>query len=103
LADIGRIRADIALVPIGGTYTMDPFAAANAVKEMRPKYAIPMHYNTTERHRAGRRRVYQRLGQPDQAHRAQAGPRRRSFPERPQTSLNLDLPILSINSRGVSA
>ncbi len=47
--DMGSIRCDIALMPIGGTYTMDPFAAANACKEMRPKYVVPMHYNTTER------------------------------------------------------
>ncbi len=47
--DMNRIRPDVALLPIGGTYTMDPFAAANVCKEMRPKYAVPMHYNTTER------------------------------------------------------
>lgn len=47
--DMGRIKCDVAIVPIGGSYTMDPFAAANVVKEMRPKYAIPMHYNTYER------------------------------------------------------
>ena len=43
------VGADIAILPIGGTYTMDPFAAANVCKEMRPKYTIPMQYNTTER------------------------------------------------------
>lgn len=47
--DMARTKCDIALVPIGGTYTMDPFAASSIVKEMRPKYAIPMHFNTTER------------------------------------------------------
>jgi len=47
--DMARIKCDVALLPIGGTYTMDPFAANNVCKEMRPKYAIPMHYNTCER------------------------------------------------------
>ena len=47
--DMARIKCDVALLPIGGTYTMDPFAANNVCKEMRPKYVIPMHYNTCER------------------------------------------------------
>jgi L-ascorbate metabolism protein UlaG (beta-lactamase superfamily) len=33
------------LVPIGGTYTMDMEEAKNAVLAMKPKIAIPMHYN----------------------------------------------------------
>jgi len=37
---------DVALLPIGGFYTMDPVQAALAVKLIRPKYAIPMHYDT---------------------------------------------------------
>ena len=40
-----RYRPDLALVPIGGNFTMDPADAAWAVKEMlRPKAVIPMHY-----------------------------------------------------------
>ncbi|MEM4633525.1 MAG: MBL fold metallo-hydrolase [Candidatus Anstonellaceae archaeon] len=45
-SDMGLIRCDVALVPIGGGSMMDPFAANSAVKEMRPKVAIPMCYNT---------------------------------------------------------
>ncbi|MBI2165924.1 MAG: MBL fold metallo-hydrolase [Chloroflexi bacterium] len=38
-------KVDIALVPIGGTYTMDEKEAAEAVREwIKPKWAIPMHY-----------------------------------------------------------
>lgn len=37
---------DIAMVPIGGTYTMTAEEAANAVNQFRPKTAIPMHYGT---------------------------------------------------------
>jgi L-ascorbate metabolism protein UlaG (beta-lactamase superfamily) len=47
--DMGRIKCDVAMVPIGGGSTMDPFAANSIVKEMRPKVAIPMRYNTYER------------------------------------------------------
>ena len=35
---------DVALLPIGGTYTMDEQQAAEAVKDIRPKVAVPMHY-----------------------------------------------------------
>jgi L-ascorbate metabolism protein UlaG (beta-lactamase superfamily) len=48
--DMNRISADVALVPAGGSYTMDTFAAATACNEMQGlKFAIPMHYNTNER------------------------------------------------------
>lgn len=35
---------DVALVPIGGVFTMDAAQAAEAVKLLRPKKVIPMHY-----------------------------------------------------------
>ncbi|MEM5829526.1 MAG: MBL fold metallo-hydrolase [Candidatus Aenigmatarchaeota archaeon] len=35
---------EIALVPIGGTYTMDAEEAAKAVNYFKPKVAVPMHY-----------------------------------------------------------
>jgi L-ascorbate metabolism protein UlaG (beta-lactamase superfamily) len=37
---------DVVFVPIGGHYTMGPKEAALAVKVLRPKIAIPMHYAT---------------------------------------------------------
>ena len=42
MASLGTI--DVALLPIGGTYTMDEKEAAAAVKDIRPKVAVPMHY-----------------------------------------------------------
>ena len=40
-----RYQPDLALVPIGGNFTMDPADAAYAVRELiRPKAVIPMHY-----------------------------------------------------------
>ncbi|WP_321420775.1 metal-dependent hydrolase [uncultured Methanomethylovorans sp.] len=44
---IGDIyKPDVALLPIGGRYTMDPEDAARAVAMICPRIAIPMHYNT---------------------------------------------------------
>ncbi len=38
------VQCDIALIPVGGTYTMDTKAAAELVNEMQPSVAIPVHY-----------------------------------------------------------
>jgi len=35
---------DVALLPIGSSYTMDPMQAAWATKLLKPKTVIPMHY-----------------------------------------------------------
>ena len=37
---------EIAMLPIGGHFTMSPKEAALAVKFLQPKYVIPMHYGT---------------------------------------------------------
>ncbi len=39
-------HATVALLPAGGTYTMDDADAANVAKMLKAKYAIPMHYGT---------------------------------------------------------
>ncbi|MHA1615779.1 MAG: metal-dependent hydrolase [Candidatus Njordarchaeales archaeon] len=39
-------KPDIALLPIGGHFTMGPLEAAKAVELLKPKVAIPMHYKT---------------------------------------------------------
>jgi L-ascorbate metabolism protein UlaG (beta-lactamase superfamily) len=46
LDDFNKIKADIALLPIGGYETMDCVDAVRATKAMKPTVAIPMHYNT---------------------------------------------------------
>lgn len=44
---IGDIyRPKIALLPIGGHFTMDPREAAYAVELIKPEIVIPMHYGT---------------------------------------------------------
>lgn len=40
------IKADWALIPIGGTYTMDVISAEKAAKEIKAKYFVPTHYST---------------------------------------------------------
>ena len=41
----GRLSPlDVALVPIGGVFTMDTFQASEAVRMLNPKIAIPIHY-----------------------------------------------------------
>ncbi|MBE6753413.1 MAG: MBL fold metallo-hydrolase [Ruminococcaceae bacterium] len=42
--DILQLRADIAMVPVGGTYTMDAPEAAQLINAVRPAVAIPTHY-----------------------------------------------------------
>jgi L-ascorbate metabolism protein UlaG (beta-lactamase superfamily) len=39
-------RVDLALVPIGGHYTMDRYDAVTAVELINPQQVIPCHYNT---------------------------------------------------------
>ena len=40
------VKCDIAIVPIGGTYTMDARKAAELVNTIRPDIAIPVHYGS---------------------------------------------------------
>ena len=39
-----QVKCDIALVPIGGTYTMTYKEAAELINHIKPKIAIPTHY-----------------------------------------------------------
>ena len=49
---LAQVEADVAIVPIGGTLTMDILSAVSAAKKMRVKYVIPSHYNTFSRIKA---------------------------------------------------
>lgn len=42
LRSLGRV--DVLLVPVGGYYTIDAAAAADTVKALAPRVAVPMHY-----------------------------------------------------------
>lgn len=44
-----RLRGlDIAMVPVGGVYTVDARAAAELLEEISPRITIPMHYMTED-------------------------------------------------------
>ena len=40
------MKCDIAMVPIGGTYTMNHKEAAALINKIKPKYVIPTHYGS---------------------------------------------------------
>jgi L-ascorbate metabolism protein UlaG (beta-lactamase superfamily) len=47
MATIGELYPlDLALLPIGSIFTMDPLQAAHALTMLKPKAVIPMHYQT---------------------------------------------------------
>jgi len=44
IPEMADIQADVALMPIGGKYTMDAKEAAAIVNKIQPSIAIPMHW-----------------------------------------------------------
>lgn len=46
IPEMKDIKADIAFLPVGGTYTMNAEEAARAANTIMPQVAIPMHYGT---------------------------------------------------------
>ncbi|GAG38812.1 unnamed protein product, partial [marine sediment metagenome] len=44
IPEMDKIQADIALLPIGGTYTMNAEEAAQAAQKVKAKVVIPCHY-----------------------------------------------------------
>lgn len=44
IPEMDKMRVDVALVPVSGTYVMTAEEAAEAVNRMKPKIAVPMHY-----------------------------------------------------------
>jgi len=48
LDSFSEVDANILMIPIGGQRVMDLSDAVKATKMIKPKYVIPMHYNTFE-------------------------------------------------------
>ncbi len=46
IPEMDRIRADVAILPIGGRQTMNPEAALEAVQRLRPRWVIPSHWGS---------------------------------------------------------
>jgi len=44
IPEMSQVRCDLALLPTGGTYTMDAKEAAQAVARIKPKAVVPMHW-----------------------------------------------------------
>lgn len=44
IPEMADIRCDVALLPVGGTYTMNAEEAAEALARIRPRVAIPVHW-----------------------------------------------------------
>jgi len=44
IPEMDKIKTDIALLPVSGTYVMTAEEAAQAAKMLKPRIAIPMHY-----------------------------------------------------------
>lgn len=42
--ELSDVQADVAILPIGGTYTMEVVEAAGMAKAISPQIAVPMHY-----------------------------------------------------------
>ena len=46
IPEMKDIRCDVALLPVSGTYVMTADEAARAALDIKPKVAIPMHYDS---------------------------------------------------------
>ena len=46
IPEMEKIKCDIALLPVSGTYVMTAEEAAKAAEKISPKIAIPMHYGS---------------------------------------------------------
>ena len=44
--EAAAVRCDLALLPIGGKYTMDAAEAAALANRIRPRAAVPFHYGS---------------------------------------------------------
>ncbi len=58
---LSNVQCDVALVPIGGTFTMDALASITALKKIRCKYAVPMHFDTFNKIKADPRAWAERV------------------------------------------
>jgi L-ascorbate metabolism protein UlaG (beta-lactamase superfamily) len=50
IPEMRKIRADIVVLPVGGTFTMSAKEAAEVVLGMKPKHAIPYHWGSIVGH-----------------------------------------------------
>lgn len=58
------VNCDIAMIPIGGTFTMDAREAAELVNRIKPQVAIPIHYGSVAGSK-GDEDIFRKLVDPD--------------------------------------
>jgi L-ascorbate metabolism protein UlaG (beta-lactamase superfamily) len=46
IPEMAHMRCDVALLPVGGKYTMDAAEAAQAVAHIKPRIVVPMHWGS---------------------------------------------------------
>ncbi len=46
IPEMREVEVDVALIPVGGTYTMDLKDAKKAIKEIKAEKIVPMHFGT---------------------------------------------------------
>lgn len=46
IPEMNDIKADVAFLPVGGTYTMNAQEAAQAANSIKPKIAVPIHFGS---------------------------------------------------------
>lgn len=61
IPEMKTFRADIALLPVSGTYVMTADEAAQAALDIKPKVAIPMHYGSIVGEKDDARKFAERL------------------------------------------
>lgn len=60
--DIRKVRCDVAMIPIGGHYTMDWKQAADYAAELKPGAVIPTHYGSIVGNETDGQEFKKRLG-----------------------------------------
>ncbi|MCP4214379.1 MAG: hypothetical protein GY765_06965 [bacterium] len=46
IPEMDKVEAEVAFLPVGGTYTMDAMEAAKAANTIKPKVAVPIHFGS---------------------------------------------------------
>jgi len=64
IPEMATVSADVALLPVSGTYVMSADEAAEAAKRIKPAVAIPMHYGTIVGSRSDAMRFKELAGVP---------------------------------------
>jgi len=44
IPEMEGLDVDVALLPVGGTYTMDAASAIDAIEDIKPRHVIPIHF-----------------------------------------------------------